>query len=96
MKKFRGLYQGSFTRSLIGGLVLLYCVLFPGKAFSKNDPAADFDEILIYVQLAQYGGMEIPAAIREERVFLSVTDLFDFLHIQNAVSEKSEIRRAHV
>src|SRR5690606_12405372 len=42
-------------------------------------------------QLAQYGGMEIPAAIRDQRVFPSVTDLFDFLLIYNGVSEESII-----
>src|SRR5690606_34821883 len=95
MRKFRRFHQGSFTRSLIEGLVFLCwlgCVLFPGKAFSKNDPAVDFDEILIYVQLAQFGGLEVPAAIRKEKVFLSVTELFDFLHIQNTISEKSIIK----
>jgi uncharacterized protein YdhG (YjbR/CyaY superfamily) len=90
MKKLRGLHHDSFTRSLLGGLLLLCwlaVVVFPGKAFSKNDPVVDFDELLVYVQLAQFGGMEIPAAIREERVFLSAIDLFDFLHIQNLASE---------
>ncbi|MEX2591138.1 MAG: hypothetical protein WD426_00090, partial [Anditalea sp.] len=47
--------------------------------------------ILIYVQLSKFGGMEIPAAIREETAFLSVTDLFDFLQIKNAISKESII-----
>lgn len=93
MKKIKVFHQGSFSRSLIMGLLLCWMgvVVFPGEAVSRNDPAEDFDELLIYVQLEKFGGMEIPAAIRRESVFLSVSDLFDFLHIQNNVSEKSII-----
>jgi hypothetical protein len=69
-------------------VLLAFIVLFMGfgsffSLSAKNHPNSDFDEILIYVQLSKLGGTEIPSAIRDQILFLSVTDLFGFLKIKS-------------
>jgi hypothetical protein len=80
---------------LLKGLVFLClfsCFFPPFGADAKNNPEEDFDELLIYVSLSKYGGKEIPAAIRDEKVYLSLSDLFDFLQIKNGQSDNEMIQ----
>jgi hypothetical protein len=54
-----------------------------GGGGGNEDPAAPYDEIYIYMNVQGVGIIQIPAAIRNEAAYLSVTDLFDYLKIQN-------------
>jgi len=55
-----------------------------------EDPAAPYDEIFILVNVQGVGSAEIPAAIRNEVVYLSVTDVFNFLKIRNQPSPQMD------
>ncbi|WP_143959874.1 hypothetical protein [Litoribacter populi] len=91
MKYSIGGMAGSLRKETI--FICVFIVIFFGHpAFSTpKDPADDdFDEVLLMVKLAKFGGMEIPAAIRGETAYLSVTDMFDFLHIKFEGEERLE------
>ncbi|MFC4871134.1 hypothetical protein [Negadavirga shengliensis] len=70
--------------------LVLFLISLPTSA--KNDPAEEFDEILIYVQLSKFGGTELPAAIRDTQLYLSFTDLFDYLMIKYEIAEDNNIK----
>ncbi|MEP7277366.1 MAG: hypothetical protein ABI813_01875 [Bacteroidota bacterium] len=57
-----------------------------GIANGIPDPMAPFDEILVFMNVQGVGNVQIPAAIRNESAFLSITDVFDFLKIKNTPS----------
>lgn len=63
-------------------LGIFFLILFAHSSFAKDKPIEDFDEILITVKIPKFGEREIPAAIYQENVYLSLKDLFDFLHIK--------------
>lgn len=60
-------------------MVLL--VSFPNVALANNE--AEYDTIPVFVNVQNVGGEEIPAIIKDQVVYLSVTDVFDFLKIKN-------------
>jgi len=55
-----------------------------------NDEDPKFDETSIMVVLQGVGGAEIPAVVKDEVAYLSVTDVFNFLKIKNTVSESMD------
>lgn len=70
-------------------LILLYSP-FRSLAGTDPDPEPPFDEILVLLNVLGVGGVQIPAAIRNETVYLSVTDVFDFLMIRNIPSSRMD------
>lgn len=55
-----------------------------GKLFSQDLP--EYDEISVFLDIPGIGGGEINALIKNEELYLPVTDLFDFLKIRNVPS----------
>ncbi len=55
-------------------------------ASADPDPGSSFDEILVFMNVQGVGNVQIPAAIRNETAYLSITDVFRFLKIYNTVS----------
>src|SRR6516164_2758517 len=81
------LLKNSKHKNAFGFLRVAACVLLlllSQKGFAKDDP--DYDEISIFVTVQGVGSTEIPAVIREEVVYLSVADIFNFLKIKNSLS----------
>lgn len=71
-----------FTRA---GVFLLYlCMLLPAAVRAQDD--GSYDEVPVTVILQRVGSREISALIKQETVYLSVTELFDFLKINNRAS----------
>ena len=74
--------------------VLLVCVYLllaiaplRGVAADREpDPILPYDEILVFMNVQGVGNVQIPAAIRNESAYLSVTEVFDFLKIRNIAS----------
>ena len=64
---------------------LLLLVFIPARGFANGepDPVLPYDEILVFMNVQGVGNVQIPAAIRNESAYLSVTDVFDFLKIRN-------------
>ncbi|MBW8687428.1 hypothetical protein [Chitinophaga rhizophila] len=73
-------------------LLLAACVLplYANDNEGDNDEDPKYDETSIMVVLQGIGGAEIPAVIREEVAYLSVTDVFNFLKIRNVPSESMD------
>jgi hypothetical protein len=65
---------------------LLFSLILTLPAHSAEDPDPPYDEILITLNLQGVGGVQIPAAIRNDQAYLAVTDLLDFLKIKNSPS----------
>ena len=64
--------------------LLLLCLSIPQRGFSQYNP--DFEELSVSLNVANYGATEIPAIIKNEALYLSVTELFDFIKIENRTS----------
>jgi len=74
-------------------LVLMFIIsqlTSPFYASGNTDPDPPYDEILVFMNVHGIGGIQMPAAIVDEKAYLSVTDLFDFLKIKNDVSNGFE------
>jgi len=66
----------------------LSCLLFPFFFLLQLDShASEFeiecDEVLVLLQVKHMGSIQLPSIICGEEIYLSVTDLFDFLKIRN-------------
>jgi hypothetical protein len=67
---------------LLGVLILLFFI--PEKGFAQEED--EFYEISVFLEVNRIGGAEIPSIINDRIVYLSVSDLFDFLRIKNSVT----------
>lgn len=59
-------------------------------AYADNEEDPRFDETTLMVMLQGVGGTEIPAVVKENVAYLSVTDVFNFLKIRNFTSEEMD------
>lgn len=64
--------------------LLLMAALIPEQSSAQADP--QYDEIPVSFNVPRIGGTEIPAVISNETLYLSVTDVFDFLKIKNTAT----------
>src|SRR5450432_1322433 len=67
-------------------LLLLFFLPARSLAGGEPDPVPNYDEILVFMNVQGVGNIQIPAAIRNESAYLSVTDVFNFLKIRNVFS----------
>ncbi|HSF88461.1 MAG TPA: hypothetical protein VLA46_03530 [Saprospiraceae bacterium] len=67
-------------------IVLCLSMLFFLDTPSSAQPDIDFEEVSVLSSFKLLGSMEIPAIIQNEKLYLSLSDLFDFLKITNDVS----------
>jgi hypothetical protein len=66
--------------------MLFLSVLFsPCRAATGDED--DYEEISVYVNLLNVKGQELPALYSKENLYISVTDLFTYLHIRCTPSE---------
>ena len=66
---------------------ILALLFIPGLFFQLcAQELPEYDEILVFLEIPGTGGGEIEAAIRDNELYLSVTDLFNFLRIRNIPS----------
>lgn len=66
--------------------IFFLLVFFPFRSYCQ----ADYEEIILTLNGKSIGSAEIPALIYEEKAYLPVHDLFDFLHIKNSLSEGAD------
>jgi hypothetical protein len=65
-------------------LIISVIVLLSGFTGRLNaQEASSYDEISVFLKVSRIGGGEIDAVIMGDRLYLPVTDLFDFLKIRN-------------
>src|SRR5450759_1152657 len=67
-------------------IIFIYLLtIMPGiRGFAQTQP--EYDEISVFLDVPHLGGGEIEAVIKGEKIYLPVTDLFDFLKIRNTPS----------
>jgi hypothetical protein len=66
--------------------LVLLALFTPRRSFAGEDPALAYEEILVLMNVQGVGGVQIPAAIRNDVAYLSVSDVMDYLKIKNSVS----------
>lgn len=71
-------------------LLLTGMALCAAAKDGDNDEDPKFDETSIMVVLQGIGGVEIPAVVKDETAYLSITDVFNFLKIRNQPSENND------
>jgi hypothetical protein len=81
-KNSRRLITGLLTVVVFVGLLLL----FPPRCMADGDPDPPYEEILVLMNVQGVGGVQIPAAIRNDVAYLSIPDVLDYLKIKNTVS----------
>ncbi len=75
-------------RPVLIPLILSLLFFIDARIFSQDLP--EYDEIVIFIGLQGYGGSEINSLIKDEVLYLPVTDLFNFLKIKNDPSSDLE------
>lgn len=61
--------------------LLVLFLIFPLHVAAQDD--VDYDEISVFFNVQKVGGIDLPAVIRDETVYLPVVDIFNFLKIKN-------------
>ncbi len=69
--------------TLVNLFVLALLFTIPAGLHAQDD---EYYEISVYLVVNRIGGAEIPSIIHDRDVYLSVTDLFNFLKIKNSVT----------
>lgn len=64
--------------------IVLLMTLIPARSIAQDEP--EYDEISVFFNVPRIGSTDLPAVIRDEVLYLPVTDLFDFLKIRNVSS----------
>lgn len=70
--------------SFLRRICIVLAILFP--YLSNADDESAFDEISVYLNVAGLGGKEVEAVIKDEEVYLSIPDVFNYLKIKNQPS----------
>ena len=65
-------------------LVAWLCLLLPLCSLAQD--VTEYDEVPVTVNLLRVGSIDINALIKKEKAYLSITELFDFLKIDNHVT----------
>jgi hypothetical protein len=72
--------------ALYSGMLFLSVLFSPCQA-ATGDEDDDYEEISVYVNLLNVKGQELSALYSKENLYISVTDLFTYLHIRCTTSE---------
>ncbi|MCX6222962.1 MAG: SPOR domain-containing protein [Bacteroidia bacterium] len=75
------------TRWIFAGFVL-FLFFLPYHAESQNEPV--IDEISVFLQVKDVGGIEIPAVIQENVVYLPIKEIFEFLKFKTDMSQSMD------
>ena len=73
-------------RIIVG--ILLLALFSPILSYAQKEP--EYDEISVSLNVEGIGMAEMPAVIRNETVYLPITEVFDFLKIKNNPSSGFE------
>ena len=72
--------------------IIFFLTVFTVRIHSQDLP--EYDEISIFLNAPRTGGVEIDAVIRDNILYLPITDLFNFLKIRNIPSAGLETIKA--
>ncbi len=66
-------------------LVYLFTILPTSSSFGQDYP--EYDEIALFLDVPNLGGRNMDVLIKDNEVYLPITDLFDFLMIKNTPTQ---------
>ena len=69
---------------IISAHLFVFLTAFPFFGTAQDEPV--YDEISVFLNIQHIGGIDIPAAIMDETVFLPPADIFSFLKIKTITS----------
>jgi len=73
---------------LLISLSLLFFILVPSQVSAQDED--DYYEISVNLEIQRIGGTEVEAVIKGKKLYLAITDLFNFLKIKNIPSPDLE------
>ncbi|MBL0339770.1 MAG: hypothetical protein IPP71_01950 [Bacteroidetes bacterium] len=73
---------------LVFTFLFLIGLIFPATVFAEITDG--FDELSVNVNVKGIGSAEVPALYHEQELYLSVTDVFNFLKIKNSYNESMD------
>jgi cell division protein FtsN len=79
--------QSLCIRWIFVGFVLFFFAC-PYHTEAQDQPV--FDEISVFLQVKDMGGIEIPAVIQEDVVYLPIKEIFDFLKFKTDMSQSMD------
>ena len=82
--RFRSIY----TIRWFLACIFLVMLLIPLVSIGQNEP--EYDEISVFFNVQRFGGTDLTAVIKNETVYLPITDVFSFLKIKNNISAGSD------
>lgn len=65
---------------------ILILILFSPYITYAQDDGSEYDEISVFLSVPRIGGAEVTALLKNEDLYLSITDVFNFLRIKNDLS----------
>ena len=77
-------YRHIYNIRRFSACLLLFIVFLPYLGIAQNEP--EYDEISVFFNVQRFGGTDITALIKNETVYLPITDVFTFLKIKNNVT----------
>ncbi len=77
------LSSGGLSLFSVAIVAFLLILLTPSSLLAQEDEMP-FDEIMVFVSVPRVGGADVSALIKEETIYLSVTELFSSLKIKNS------------
>ena len=87
--KNRGI--AAFGHEIICKLIIALSFCFFTPLFAAAQDEQSYDELSVYIKIPYFGVGEIDAVIRNDELYLPVTNLFDFLKIRNVPSEDLDL-----
>jgi hypothetical protein len=79
--------RGSDLSGILKAFGLLFILVSIFSIQTDAQEANDFEEISIFFQVQNMGGIELSGLIANQQVLLPVSDIFDFLKIKNSLSQ---------
>ena len=69
---------------MLTAFLFVFMISFSFKVKAQDEPL--YDEITVFLNIQKVGGVDIPAVIIDETVFLPIVDIFSILKIKNTPS----------
>lgn len=81
-KMLKKSFSSAFWRCF--ALILLNIFIFSVDSIAQED--AEYEEVAIFFQVQNMGGIDVSGLIRDQEILLPVSSIFDFLKIKNTLS----------
>lgn len=78
--------DGRFIKWPIIVLVLVISIVSPSKGYGQSEAEAEAEQVSIKLSIPHMGDWDIEVLVRNEHVYISVSEFFDLLKIKNKVA----------